>query len=124
MVPRLIRSRFMSPLPRPVVTEAPCGIHPERELERKPCRQQTRRYDSPALEQQLRLGSVNERRDLENPSRRGNRYRQTATRVANDTQEICIGDRIRCREVDHSVDLIMLDEPLDGANEVAVVDPG
>src|SRR5262245_50076204 len=79
--------------------------------------------DAAALEQQLRLGAMEERGHLEQARPRAD-AEGDAPRLAQRFHELRVRQRIRRGDVDRAGDEALLDEEADGADEVVMMDPG
>src|SRR6266849_10573802 len=78
--------------------------------------------DAPALENQLALGAKNERSSLEQPSRR-RQAEANSPRAAQGSHEFGIGQRIGSGDIDRAAQLFVIEDPVHGVDEVAVMNP-
>src|SRR5437667_10298815 len=98
------------------------GLRPDRELEREALLHEPAGHDATALEHQLGLAPEQPRADLQHPGG-GGQAQPHPPRLAQRAHEVGVGQRRGRSEVDGAVDLVVLDQPIDGAHEVPVMDP-
>src|SRR6185436_11017435 len=97
-------------------------LGPVRILERESRLEEARRDYPAALQNELRLGSHEERSQLEHPLRRREADRGSPG-PAQDGHELTVGKRVWRRHVDGTVE-VALDQEIDGTGEVISMDPG
>src|SRR2546426_5140298 len=108
--------------PSPAPTQIARGLRPGRELEREALLHEPAGHDATALEHQLGLAPEQPRADLQHPGG-GGQAQPHPPRLAQRAHEVGAGQGMGRAEVDGAVDLVVLDQPIDGAHEVPVMDP-
>src|SRR2546426_11821959 len=108
--------------PSPAPTQIARGLRPGRELEGEALLHEPAGHDPAALEHQLGLAPEQPRADLQHPGG-GGQAQPHPPRLAQRAHEVGVGQGMRRGEVDGAVDLVVLDQPIDGAHEVPVMSP-
>jgi hypothetical protein len=73
--------------------------------------EQSPRHDATALENELRLSLHQDRSDLEHPAHRG-QANPGARYLAKDAHELGVRQRVRRGNVDHTIEVFVLEQPL------------
>ena len=103
--------------------EIVCGSLPVAEVEVESGLEQAGGDDVTALEHQLWFSTHEESGDLEQGPGGGDAVGHLP-RIAQGLHELSIGQRVGSSEVDWAGDVFMLDEEVDGAGKVSLVNPG
>lgn len=105
----------------PAATEILSGPPPSRKREPEPRFQQRTREDAPAFEDQLGFCAKDQGTNFQHPTR----CRQTelgSPRPPQHSHELGVRQWMRRREIDGAFQLV-IDQPLDSADKIHVVDP-
>lgn len=99
-----------------------CGIGPVGEFKSKPGVEKPAWYDPATFENQFRLCPHQKRADFNHPPSCG----QSESHTAGSSQmphELCVRQGVRRRQIHSTVELLAIDQPVDGVDEILLVNP-